>query len=451
MKLRSTALVNGFRQSAPYVNAHQNKTIVIMLGGEAIADSNFGNIVNDIALLNSLGLRLVLVYGARPQISQQLEKQGLETPYHNNVRVTDSASLEVVKQAAGQLQLDITARLSMSLNNTPMAGAQINVVSGNFVIAQPLGVDDGIDFCHSGRIRRIDIEGIHRQLDQRAIVLLGPVASSVTGECFNLTSEEIATQLAIRLNADKLIGFCSLQGVIGPNGNVLSELFPHQVEEILQQRELAGDIQSGTVRFLRGATAACRSGVPRSHLLSYKVDGSLIQELFSIEGIGTQIVTESAERIRQATINDIGGILDLIRPLEEQGILVRRSREQLEQEIPRFTVIERDDRIIGCAAIYAYPESQSAEMACVAVHPEYRDSERGTRLLQYIKQQALQDGLKTIFVLTTRSIHWFREHGFAEADVSALPDAKQQLYNLQRRSKVLTLDLNDHVMRLPTH
>ncbi|OEE62401.1 amino-acid N-acetyltransferase [Enterovibrio norvegicus FF-162] len=451
LKLRSTALVKGFRQSAPYVNAHQNKTIVIMLGGEAIADNNFGNIVNDIALLNSLGLRLVLVYGARPQISQLLDKQGLETPYHNGVRVTDSASLEVVKQAAGQLQLDITARLSMSLNNTPMAGAQINVVSGNFVIAQPLGVDEGIDYCHSGRIRRIDIEGIHRQLDQRAIVLLGPVASSVTGECFNLTSEEIATQLAIRLNADKLIGFCSLQGVIGPNGNVLSELFPHQVEEILHQREQAGDIQSGTVRFLRGAVAACRSGVPRSHLLSYKVDGSLIQELFSIEGIGTQIVTESAEQIRQATINDIGGILDLIRPLEEQGILVRRSREQLEQEIPRFTVIERDDRIIGCAALYAYPESKSAEMACVAVQPEYRDSERGTRLLQYIMQQALQDGLKTIFVLTTRSIHWFREHGFAEADVSALPDAKQELYNLQRRSKVLTLDLNGHVMRLPTH
>ncbi|WP_407331229.1 amino-acid N-acetyltransferase [Enterovibrio sp. 27052020O] len=449
LKLRSTALVKGFRQSAPYVNAHHNKTIVIMLGGEAIADSNFGNIVNDIALLNSLGLRLVLVYGARPQISQHLEKQGLETPYHNGVRVTDSAALEVVKQAAGQLQLDITARLSMSLNNTPMAGAQINVVSGNFVIAQPLGVDEGIDYCHSGRIRRIDIEGIHRQLDQNAIVLLGPVASSVTGECFNLTSEEIATQLAIRLKADKLIGFCSLQGVIGPSGNVLSELFPHQVEEILRQREQAGDIQSGTVRFLRGAVAACRSGVPRSHLLSYKVDGSLIQELFSIEGIGTQIVTESAEQIRQATINDIGGILDLIRPLEEQGILVRRSREQLEQEIPRFTVIERDDHIIGCAALYPYPESLSAEMACVAVQPEYRDSERGTRLLQYIKQQALQYGLKTIFVLTTRSIHWFREHGFSEADVSALPDAKQQLYNLQRRSKVLTLDLNRHVMRLP--
>ncbi|WP_198158397.1 amino-acid N-acetyltransferase [Enterovibrio coralii] len=447
MKLRSTALVKGFRQSAPYVNAHHNKTIVIMLGGEAIADSNFGNIVNDIALLNSLGLRLVVVYGARPQISQNLEKHGLETPYHKGIRVTDASALEVVKQAAGQLQLDITARLSMSLNNTPMAGAQINVVSGNFVIAQPLGVDEGIDYCHSGRIRRIDIDGIHRQLDQQAIVLLGPVASSVTGECFNLTSEEVATQLAIKLNADKLIGFCSLQGVIGPKGNVMSELFPHQAEDILTQRENAGDTNSGTVRFLRGAVAACRSGVPRSHLLSYKVDGSLIQELFSVEGIGTQIVTESAERVRKATIDDIGGILELIRPLEEQGILVRRSREQLEQEIPRFTVIDRDDRIIGCAALYPYHESQSGEMACVAVHPDYRDSERGTRLLQYIQQQALQEGLKNIFVLTTRSIHWFREHGFIEADISALPDAKQELYNLQRRSKVLTLALNGHLKR----
>ncbi len=209
LKLRSTALVKGFRQSAPYVNAHQRKVIVIMLGGEAIADENFPNIVNDIALLHSLGIKLVLVYGARTQINTLLDKHNLSTPYHKGARVTDSDSLELVKQAAGQLQLDITARLSMSLNNTPMANAQINVVSGNFVIAQPLGVDDGVDYCHSGRIRRIDIDGIRSQLNQQAVVLLGPVASSVTGECFNLCSEEIATEIAIKLNAEKLIGFCS--------------------------------------------------------------------------------------------------------------------------------------------------------------------------------------------------------------------------------------------------
>ncbi|MCW8331305.1 amino-acid N-acetyltransferase [Photobacterium sp. SDRW27] len=441
MKLRSTDLVKGFRQSAPYMNAHNGKTTVIMLGGEAIAHPNFSHIVNDIALLNSLGLRIVVVYGARPQISQLLKSHGYSSPYHKSIRVTDERTLELAKQAAGQLQLDITARFSMGLNNTPMAGSQINVVSGNFIIAQPLGIDEGIDYHHSGRIRRIDIEGINRQLDQQAIVLLGPVASSVTGECFNLTSEEVATQLAIRLKADKLIGFCSEQGVIDESGNVASEMLPSEAEHALQQLVDSNTDDCGTGRFLRGAISACRAGVPRSHLISYKEDGALIQELFSFDGIGTQIVMASAERVREASIDDIGGILELIRPLEQDGILVRRSREQLEQEIERFTIVERDGLIIGCAALYPFVEEKMAEMACVAVHPDYRDGDRGALLLNRLRQQAKEQGLKQIFVLTTRSLHWFREQGFAECNVEQLPMAKKALYNFQRRSKILTLEL----------
>lgn len=441
MKFRSTALVKGFRQSAPYLNAHIGKTIVIMLGGEAIAHRNFSHIVNDIALLNSLGLRIVLVYGARPQISCLTELAGYPTPYHKGIRVTDKKALELAKQAAGQLQLDITARFSMGLNNTPMAGAQINVVSGNFIIAQPLGVDDGIDYAHTGRIRRIDFEGIHRQLDQRSIVLLGPIASSVTGECFNLTSEEIATQLAIKLKADKLIGFCSEQGVLSEDGSVFTEILPREAEQVLQRLIEQQAADSGTGRFLRGAINACRAGVPRSHLISYKEDGALIQELFSFEGIGTQVVMESAEQVRQATIDDIGGILELIRPLEQEGILVRRSREQLEQEIEQFTVVDRDGLIIGCAALYPFPDERIAEMACVAVHPDFRDGDRGALLLTRLRQQAKEQGLASIFVLTTRSLHWFREQGFIECSVDQLPMVKKALYNFQRCSKILMLDV----------
>jgi amino-acid N-acetyltransferase len=445
VKIRSTALVKGFRQSTPYVNAHRGKTMVLMLGGEAVADKNFGNIINDIALMHSLGIKVVLVYGARPQINQLLEKQDLTTPYHKSVRITDEAALSVVMQAAGQLQLAITARLSMSLNNTPMAGTQLNVVSGNFVIAQPLGVDDGIDYCHSGRIRRIDTNAIHRTLDQGSIVLLGPIASSVTGECFNLLSEEVATQLAIKLGADKLIGFCSEQGVIDDNGNAVAELFPieaeHVIKKLTENTSPDTDYNSGTLRFLKGSIAACRAGVPRSHLISYKVDGALIQELFSFDGIGTQVVMASAEQVREADIDDIGGILDLIRPLEEQGVLVRRSREQLEQEISKFTIIEKDGLIIGCAALYPYIEERKAEMACVAIHPDYRDGNRGLLLLNYMKHRSKSDCIDQIFVLTTHSLHWFREQGFYEVNVDYLPVVKQDLYNFQRKSKILALDL----------
>jgi amino-acid N-acetyltransferase len=441
VKERRIELVQGFRHSVPYINTHRGKTFVVLLGGEAIEHENFSSIVNDIGLLHSLGIRLVVVYGARPQIDANLASHHHEPLYHKHTRVTDAKTLELVKQAAGLLQLDITARLSMSLNNTPLQGAHINVVSGNFIIAQPLGVDDGVDYCHSGRIRRIDEEAIHRQLDGGAIVLTGPVAVSVTGESFNLTSEEIATQLAIKLKAEKMIGFCSSQGVTNELGDIVSELFPNEAQARVESLEAQGDYHSGTVRFLRGAVKACRSGVRRSHLISYQEDGALLQELFSRDGIGTQIVMESAEQIRRATINDIGGILELIRPLEQQGILVRRSREQLEMEIDKFTIIERDNLTIACAALYPFLEEKIGEMACVAVHPDYRSSSRGEMLLQRVENQARQMGLKKLFVLTTRSIHWFQERGFTPAEVDVLPMQNQALYTYQRRSKILLADL----------
>lgn len=441
VKERRTELVEGFRHSVPYINAHRGKTFVIMLGGEAIEHENFSSIVNDIGLLHSLGISLVVVYGARPQIDANLAEHHHEPLYHKQTRVTDAKTLELVKQAAGMLQLEITARLSMSLNNTPLQGAHINVVSGNFIIAQPLGVDDGVDYCHSGRIRRIDEEAIHRQLDNGAIVLMGPVAVSVTGESFNLTSEEIATQLAIKLKAEKMIGFCSSQGVYSQEGEIVPELFPNEAQARVEELEAEEDYNSGTVRFLRGAVKACRSGVRRCHLISYQEDGALLQELFSRDGIGTQIVMESAEQIRRATINDIGGILELISPLEQQGILVRRSREQLEMEIDKFTIIQRDNTTIACAALYPFPEEKIGEMACVAVHPDYRSSSRGEVLLNRIATQAKQMGLSKLFVLTTRSIHWFQERGFTPVDIDLLPESKKEMYNYQRRSKVMMADL----------
>ncbi|TGC91193.1 amino-acid N-acetyltransferase [Salmonella enterica] len=441
IKERKTELVEGFRHSVPYINTHRGKTFVIMLGGEAIEHDNFSSIVSDIGLLHSLGIRLVVVYGARPQIDANLAAHHHEPIYHKNTRVTDAKALELVKQAAGLLQLDITARLSMSLNNTPLQGAHINVVSGNFTIAQPLGVDDGVDYCHSGRIRRIDEDAINRQLDNGAIVLMGPVAVSVTGESFNLTSEEIATQLAVKLKAEKMIGFCSSQGVTNSAGGIISALVRKEAQARGAGVEARGDYNSGTVRFLRGAVKACRSGVRRCHLISYQEDGSLLQELFSRDGIGTQIVMESAEQIRRATINDIGGILELIRPLEQQGILVRRSREQLEMEIDKFTIIQRDNMTIACAALYPFVEEKIGEMACVAVHPDYRSSSRGEVLLERVAAQARQMGLRKLFVLTTRSIHWFQERGFTPVDIELLPESKKKMYNYQRRSKVLMADL----------
>ncbi|QLE87934.1 MULTISPECIES: amino-acid N-acetyltransferase [Shewanella] len=439
--MRTTELVDGFRHSASYVNAHRGKTFVVMLGGEALAQGQFRSIINDIALLHSLGIKMVLVHGARPQIDEALAQHQLIPEYYNGIRITEEDAFKVIKQVVGGLQLDITARLSMSLSNTPMQGTQINVVSGNFVIAQPLGIDNGVDYCLSGKVRRIDVVGLRSQLDNGGIVLLGPVAASVTGESFNLTAEEVATQIAVKINADKMIGFSSQKGILDETGEVLAELMPTDAQQILSGITEQDNLCVGTKAFLKASIDACRNGVARCHFVSYLDDGALLQELFSRDGIGTQIVTESAERLRRANIGDIGGILDLIRPLEEKGILVRRSREQLEMEIEQFMLIERDSLVIGCAAFYPFEEDNAGEFACLVVHPDYRDADRGSLLLQNIIGQARVRGYSRLFALTTRSIHWFLEHGFEIVDVDALPDKKKQLYNYQRKSKILALEL----------
>ncbi|VTR52158.1 N-acetylglutamate synthase [Actinobacillus pleuropneumoniae] len=330
--MRNTELVQWFRQSTPYVNMHREKTFVIMLDGNAIAHPNFINITNDIGLLHSLGIKLVIVFGARCQIDELLAKNQMSSTYHKHIRITDSKTLEVVKQAVGGLHYDIFSRLSLRLPNSPV----LNVVSSNAVLAQPLGVIDGVDYGLSGKIRRINIEGIQQQLAQDAIVVIGPIAPSVTGEMFNLPFEEIATQIAIKLKADKLIGFCDQQGILDSEGNVLSDLHPREAKRYLTQFIESGQYHHSAARFLQAAIEACHAGIKRSHLLSYKEDGSLLQELFSRDGIGTQLSEESSENIRLATSFDIPGLLNLIRPLEEQGILVKRSREQLEMEISNY-------------------------------------------------------------------------------------------------------------------
>jgi amino-acid N-acetyltransferase len=441
VQVRTTELVDGFRQSTPYVNAHRGKTFVIMLGGEAIDQPGCRSIIDDVALLTSLGIKIVLVFGARPQINQALSDAGIITQFHNDVRVTDNESLKVIKQVAGAMQLDITARLSKSLSNTPMLGSNLNVVSGNFVISQPLGIDNGVDYHHSGKVRRIDVEGIRHQLNNNSIVLLGPITASVTGESFNLTAEEIATQVALKLRADKMLGFCKEAGILDENGEVLAELMPNEAEQVLMQRRGQSATCLSVSVFLQAAIDACRGGVHRCHLVSYEEDGALLQELFSLDGIGTQIAPQSSEQLRSATIGDINGIINLIRPLEEQGYLVRRSREQLEIEIEQFTVIDRDGVIIACAALYPFDEENVGEFASLAVHPQYRDADRGSILLRSVINKAKRCGYHSLFALTTRSIHWFLEQGFDCVGVEDLPNKKRALYNYQRRSQVLRLDL----------
>ena len=431
--------VTGFRHSAPYIHAHRGRTFVIAFSGEAVADAGFAGLIHDFALLHSLGIRLVLVHGARPQIERRLKERGAEIRYANGLRITDDAALGCVKEAVGTVRVDLEAMLSMGVSNTPMSGARIRVASGNFVTAKPVGVREGVDYCHTGEVRRIDGAALRQQLEDQRMVLLSPLGYSPTGEVFNLSAEEVAMHAAIELRADKLILLLDGPG-LAQGRKPVRQLSPGDGERLLTgRRSLPEDV----ARHLTSAIEAAKRGVRRAHLVSRSVDGALLQELFTRDGVGTLVTTEVYEGLREATIDDVGGILELIAPLEAEGVLVRRSRELLEMEIGRFMVVERDGMITACAALYPDADEGVGELACLAVHPDYRNEGRGDNLLSAIEEKASADGIRRLFVLTTRTAHWFRERGFEPATVDDLPVKRRDLYNYQRKSKVFIKSLED--------
>ena len=426
------SFVEWFRCAAPYVYAFRGRTFVIAFGGEVVSEGQFTKLAHDLALLNSVGVQIVLVHGTRPQIESCLAERQAQIKYVGGLRVTDLAAMECVKEAAGKVRVEIEACLSLGLDHSPMANAEIRVASGNFVTAKPAGVREGVDLLHTGEVRKIDAVGVQRRLKDGDIVLLSPLGYSPTGEAFNLTMEDVATKTAIALGAEKLIFLMETAGVADVNNDLLRELTASQALTIANGKK---GLQEDVALYLPCAIQAAKEGVTRCHLISRHVDGALLLELFTRDGIGTMVSDSELENLRPASIDDVAGILALIEPLEKEGILVRRSRELLEIEVERFLVLEHDHALIGCAALYPFSDA-SAELACFVIHPDYRSHGKGASLLAHIENAARANGIAKLFVLTTHAAHWFIEHGFTEVTADHLPEEKKLLYNWQRRSKV---------------
>ena len=436
--------VQWFRSATPYIHAFGGRTFVIAFGGEVVDEKQFIALSHDLNLLASLEVRLVLVHGSRPQIEKRLRRDKLTPKFINGLRVTDDAAMEAVKEANGAIRVEIEALLSMGLVNSPMAGSDIRVASGNFVTAKPMGVRDGVDLQHTGEVRRVDAIGIQKRLDDGELVMLSPLGYSPTGEAFNLSLEDVAVSAAVALDADKLIFLMDSEGVHNLRGELLREMTAEKARNFLrnvQISEQAINISEDINYYLPAAVRACEHGVARAHLISRHIDGAIIQELFTLNGIGTMVTELGLESMRQANIDDVGGILKLIEPLETEGFLVRRGREHIEMEIDHFYVMEHDGRTIGCAALYPFDIERTAEFACLAIDPAYRGGGRGDKLFNYCQEQAKELGFKSLFCLTTRTEHWFLERGFIEQNVEKLPMEKQKLYNYQRKSKVFSKTL----------
>lgn len=425
--------VQWLREVAPYIHAFRGKTFVVGVSGELLAQGHLDHLVQDLSLLNAMGMRIVLVFGSRPQVSEQLKLRSIDDQFSGALRVTDAAALECVKEAVGELRLDLEAAFSQGLPNTPMQHARVRVVSGNFVSARPVGVVDGLDHQHTGLARKVDTQPLRFALDSGAIVLMAPLGFSATGEAFNLTMEDVASRTAIELQADKLIYLTEVDGIADENGAKLGEISEAQAHQLLESDHLAAD----TSHYLRHALKACETGVARAHILPFRIDGSVLLELFTHDGVGTMLVEETLESLRRATLDDVGGILSIIRPMEEEGILVPRDHTLIERDIDHYSVIEHDGVIFGCVALLPHNDDLIAEVACLAVNPKVQGQGDGDRLLRHAEQRARAAGLKQVFALTTRTMHWFLKRGFIRTTEDSLPAARRDTYNRRRASHIL--------------
>ena len=436
-----------FRSVAPYIHMHRGKTFVVGVCGEAIAAGKLAHIAQDLALIQSMGVKIVLVHGFRPQVNEQLKAKGHAARYSHGMRITDEVALDCAQEAAGQLRYEIEAAFSQGLPNTPMAGATVRVISGNFITARPVGIVDGVDFQHSGLVRKVDVAGITRTLDMGAMVLLSPFGFSPTGEAFNLSMEGVATEVAMALQADKLIFVTEVPGIRiratepESDDNPIDTELPLAAAELLLAQLPNATQPSDTAFYLQHCVKACKGGVERSHIIPFAVDGALLLEVYVHDGIGTMVVDEKLEELREATSDDVGGILQLIEPFEKDGTLVKRDRTEIERDIGNYTILEHDGVIFACAALYPYPEAKTAEMAALTVSPDVQGQGDGEKILRRIEQRAKAMGVESIFVLTTRTMHWFLKRGFKNVDPDWLPEARKRKYNWDRKSQVLVKKL----------
>ncbi|DBA04198.1 TPA: hypothetical protein N0F65_004306 [Lagenidium giganteum] len=404
-----------FRMMSPYINFHRGSTMVIHIPGQVLESNVFSAVMHDIALLNTFGIKLVLVAGSRPQLNRQLEMRQLSQRFDCGVRITGPEELKCAMDAAGSVRFQIESYLGRARS--------INISSGNFITAQPVGVRGGVDFKHTGEVRRLNTNKVRDALDDGDIVLISSIGYSASGEVFNCMSEQVASKCAIQLESDKLIFLHDGE-----------EMFDSRTNQTVQALVIQQAQQYESIK-------ACVNGVTRSHLVSRHVDGGLLEELFTRDGEGLMISKHMYEGVRMAKTTDIVSIMRLIQPLLDEDILVSRNQEQIESNVHTFSVVERDGAIIACAALQPY-ENNYAEMACVAVDPTYRSLGKGNALLGYILRKARSMGVNRVFVLTTRTAHWFLERGFEPATVEDLPPSKRAKIDLKRQSKVYMMDIS---------
>ena len=433
--------VDLIREVFYYQNRFDGKTIVLKIDYPILNASHFPQLLKDMAMLRATGIEIILIPGAREWIDAVLKEYDIESEYVDGVRIATQDSIPFIRMAA----FDVANRLM-----TLLTAFQANAVIGNFVRARGIGVVDGVDFQNSGRVEKILKDPLQQILDQGMIPIFPCIGWNAAGKPYNLSSDEIAVAVAEALQAEKLFfvtdsdGFMETRfklppGLVKNSDGRVARLSLEEAEEVLNLN--AGN-PDPDLKYLDLALTACRKGTERAHVVDGRMEGAILREIFSNLGVGTMVYGNDYESIRPMKADDIGDVLRLMQPLMQEGILVKRTEDDLMARQGDFVVYSIDDVVHACGALHDYGEGQ-AEIAAIATNPVYSHLSMGRKILSYLVEKAARIGMTRVFALTTRTVDWFEQLGFVEADLESLPAKKRDTYNHARKSRIFALELKD--------
>ena len=436
-----SSFIQNFRLSAKYINLFNQNIFVIALSGYVFNEDQFVKIAQDINILHSLKIKVILVYGARPQVESILVKNKIPVRLLKNMRVTSSAALKHVIEVNGAIRNKIEATLS----TIKSVSEGMRLSSGNFLTAMPVGIIDGIDMESTGKIRGVDVEAIKNKLNHHEIVIVSPIGYSPIGQIFNLSYEQTAANIAAAINADKLIYYVDANGILNERGELIPELTSEKAHKLISHieekpsPESAQNLSYDDFNILKSSVFAIKNKIKKVHLINRHIDGSLIEELFTEKGSGTILTEFALENFRKATEGDLKDIYRILFPLEKRKIFIERDLTQIKGMINQFYILEHDKKFVGCVSLNSFKES--LELASFSIEPKYQRLGFGKKLLKFCELEAKKLKYDEIFILTTQSEHWFAENGFKEKSKELMPTFKKKTYQSERNSKYLTKKL----------
>ncbi len=437
---QSVDQVELIREVFRYAQAFQGKTFVLQIDDAVVLRPTLAGLIRDLVMMHETGIQIALVAGARTLIDEVLDRYGIGCEKHNGVRISSPEAIPFIRMAA----FDSANRLMTSLS-----GHGVNAVIGNWVRGRSLGVVDGVDFQDAGAVDKIQVGLLTGILERGSVPILPCIGWSRSGRPYNISSRELATELAVALGASKLFFVVDAEPITVANYRIAAgvdtapdgRISRLRVDQAQQFLEANGSNEGVGLELIRRAVDAASSGVDRVHIVDGRVEGVILREIFSNLGVGTMVHANQYQSIRPMRRADVADVYRLMEPLVERGLLVRRAESDLQERLRDFVVFETDGMVHGCCALHTY-ESGHAEIAGLAIDSHYEQFGIGERLVRYLTERARADGIRRLFVLTTQASDWFEKLGFRLGSIDQMPSVKRDRYDHSRNSRVLFCDVS---------